>query len=234
MRHPRARQATHTRARRPGKGLVVALLGDGDAAHAACPGAVGQLTTCSISDATACAVVGVMACVTPWLDGPHGLVVGIVDLSDRWGWRMVPPLATASATSAICSGVTANVALADGGLGEERLVLVEGARRPGRGSATAPGERSRGGDVADTELGHAGRERLAEVEADLAERRVARLDEALDERAAARLAAEVLERRVRLRQRQRARGTGTPCRDVVTPSSSATPVVTILNVEPGG
>src|SRR5262249_4614380 len=92
-----------------------------------------------------------------------------------------------------------DVALADPGEGEQGLVLLE---RPGRGPDAVGGAR---GDVerrsrADPELLHAGHELVAELEADLAKGGVARLLEAQRQRATAGLAAEVLERVVRLRE----------------------------------
>ena len=75
---------------------------------------------------------------------------------------------------------------------------------------------------------------LAEVETDLAERRVARLDEALFERAAAPLAAEVLAAS-RCRERERELGEERELLvDVDVVGAARVDAVTVLNVEPGG
>ena len=94
--------------------------------------------------------------------------------SSRRRWRRP------CATIAISSGVTATRALADRRLREQRLVLLERARLRDRCCARRSGRRSvSAGRRADAEPLDARRERVAEVEPDLRERRVARHAERL-------------------------------------------------------
>ena len=87
----------------------------------------------------------------------------------------------------------------------------------------------------DPALLHGGCERVAHLVAELGERRVARLDQAVLERAAAHDSPPKLRERVLDAGNLEAVGeVGTASPGVAVPVSSADFVVTTLNVEPGG
>ena len=149
--------------------------------------------------------------------------------------RIMPPVATDSATSAICSGVTATSPWPIAACANSGLVLLERPSvGPSCGRPAGRGRSGRRGGSVDAEVLDARRELFAEVEADLTERRVARLDEALFERAAARSPPKFCSVAVVCGSGDRAERTGNDLVDVDVVASSAIAAVTILNVEPGG
>ncbi len=137
-----------------------------------------------------------------------------------------------SATSAISQRRGEHVALADARRGRSAAC-----RRPTRGPtlSTASGDRSIGGAFSMPHCVHRGRERVAELVAELGERRVARVDEALAAACRRRISPPKLKSRVGHAGDLEAVGEGElGVGGGESRSRAPTCVVTTLNVEPGG